>query len=330
MTATEVAASLDRDYGKGSVKKPGQKVMEEIDAISTGCPQLDIAIGIGGFPVGRVGEIYGPESSGKTTIVYHLIAEAQKKGPCVFIDVEHDADPSYARAIGVDWDALYFLQPNTAEEALDAAIRFAGSGDIALIAVDSVAEMTPRSELEGDVGDANVAQLPRLMSKACRMLKKKTSATGTSVLFTNQLRETIGEMFGPRVIQPGGRALKFAASVRMDIRRIETVGTGNESSANRVRVKVVKNKVAAPNRQAEFEITYGTGIDRNAAILDLTTNPGTPGYVAGLARRAGGYYQFNINGEDASVQGRAAATQLLADNPEFAANLYQKILEANQ
>lgn len=329
MTATEVAASLDRDYGKGSVKRPGQKIMEEIEAISTGCPQLDIAIGIGGFPVGRVGEIYGPESSGKTTIVYHLLAEAQKKGPCVFIDVEHDADPSYARSIGVDWDALYFLQPETAEEALDAAIRFAGSGDIALVAVDSVAEMTPKTELEGTVGDATVALLPRLMSKATRILKKKTSATGTSVLFTNQIREKVGVVFGSSEVQPGGRGLKFAASVRMDIRRFETVGTGNESSANRVRVKVVKNKVAAPNRVAEFEITYGVGIDKNAAILDLTTKPDEPGHVPGLVSKAGKYFTFDAVG-GAKASSRAEAIQLLRDNPEVADDLYKKILEANQ
>lgn len=329
MTATEVAASLKRDYGKGSVKEPGQKVMEEIEAISTGCIQLDIAIGIGGFPVGRVGEIYGPESSGKTTLVYHLLAEAQKKGPCVFIDVEHDADASYARAIGVDWDALYFLQPDTAEEALDAAIRFAGAGDVALVAVDSVAEMVPKVELEGGVGDPTVAVLARLMSKAMRIIKKKTSETGTSVLFTNQIREKIGVVFGSPETQPGGRGLKFASSVRMDIRRKEMIGIGNESTANRVKIKVVKNKVGAPNREADFEITYGIGIDKVAAVLDLTTDDKQPGYVPDLVSKAGKYFTFDAHG-GAKVASRAEATQFLNDNPEVAADLYQKILEANQ
>lgn len=318
MTIAATTQSLKQDFGKGAVIAPGEKVIEPIAGISTSCPQLDLALGVGGFPVGRIGELYGPESSGKTTLIYHLLAEAQKRGPCVFIDAEHAADPFYATAIGVDWDGLYFCQPDTAEEALEIANRFAKSGDVPLIAVDSVAALTPRAILEGQVGDQTVAMLPRLMSQAMGMLKGAANQSGTSIIFTNQIREKIGVVWGSPETQPGGRALKFYSSVRMDIRRKETVGKEDESTANRVKVKVVKNKVAPPYRTAEFEIRFGEGIDRAASILDLAVD-------REMVKKAGRFYTFT---DDLKSGSRADALQLLRENTELAANLYAQIMEA--
>lgn len=319
-----------KDYGPESVQAPGEKVITPIDSISTGSPQLDIALGVGGVPRGRLSEIFGPESSGKTTIVYHLLAEAQKAGlACAFVDAEHSADPSYAESIGVKWDELTFVQPDYGEAALEFVHRAASQGIFGLIAVDSVAALTPKVQVDGEVGDVTVGAHPRMMAQATRLIAPAAQKSDTTVIFTNQIREKIGVMFGPTETQPGGRSLKFYASVRMDIRRIETIGKGNDSTANRVRVKCVKNKVAVPLREAEFDIAFGIGIDRAAAILDMTTNEKQPGYVANLVTRAGKYFSFDSHG-GAKIESRAGAIQFLRDNPEVADDLYNKIMEANR
>jgi len=310
---------IQREFGEGSLMRLGAKSSLPVEAIPTGSLALDQALGIGGVPRGRIVEIYGPESSGKTTLVYHIIAEAQAKGGvCVFIDTEHAMDPIYARAIGVDTDELLVSQPDFGEQALQIADRLIASTAIDVVAIDSVAALTPKAELEGQIGDTTVGLQARLMSQAMRKLAGNLNRTDTVCIFTNQIREKIGVQFGSPETQPGGRALKFASSQRLDIRRIETLKEGTEAVGNRVRVKVVKNKVAAPFRQAEFDIEYGTGISREGELLDF-------GIEHDLVRKSGAFFSY---GEIRLGQGRNNAKQFLAENKEIASEIEAKVRAA--
>jgi recombination protein RecA len=310
---------IERDFGEGSLMRLGGDATAQVEAISTGALALDLALGIGGVPRGRVVEIFGPESSGKTTLVYHIIAEAQARGGvCVFIDTEHAMDPVYARAIGVDTDELLVSQPDYGEQALQIADRLIASTAIDVVAIDSVAALTPKAELDGQIGDQTVGLQARLMSQALRKLAGNLNRTNTVCIFTNQIREKIGVQFGSPETQPGGRALKFYASQRLDIRRIETLKEGTEAVGNRVRVKVVKNKVASPFRQAEFDIEYGVGISREGGLLDF-------GIEQGLVQKSGSFFSY---GETRLGQGRNNAKQFLAENAEVAAELEGKIRAA--
>jgi recombination protein RecA len=310
---------IERDFGAGALMRLGADAAVPVAAIPTGSLALDQALGIGGVPRGRIVEIYGPESSGKTTLIYHIIAEAQAKGGvCVFIDTEHAMDPIYARAIGVDTDELLVSQPDYGEQALQIADRLIASAAIDVIAIDSVAALTPKAELDGQIGDTTVGLQARLMSQAMRKLAGNLNRTNTVCLFTNQIREKVGVQFGSPETQPGGRALKFYASQRLDIRRIETLKDGTEAVGNRVRVKVVKNKVAAPFRQAEFEVEYGKGISREGALLDI-------GIEHDLVRKSGAFFSY---GETRLGQGRSNAKQFLIENPELATELEEKIRAA--
>jgi len=307
---------IERDFGQGALMRLGADAAVQVAAIPTGSLALDQALGIGGVPRGRIVEIYGPESSGKTTLIYHIIAEAQAKGGvCVFIDTEHAMDPIYARAIGVDTDELLVSQPDYGEQALQIADRLIASAAIDVIAIDSVAALTPKAELDGEIGDTTVGLQARLMSQAMRKLAGNLNRTNTVCLFTNQIREKVGVQFGSPETQPGGRALKFYASQRLDIRRIETLKDGTEAVGNRVRVKVVKNKVAAPFRQAEFEVEYGKGISREGALLDF-------GIEHELVQKSGAFFSC---GETRLGQGRNNAKQYLVENPELADELEEKI-----
>jgi recombination protein RecA len=315
--ALEAAVTqIERDFGQGSLMRLGADSAVQIEAIPTGSLGLDLALGIGGVPRGRIVEIFGPESSGKTTLIYHIIAEAQARGGvCVFIDTEHSLDPIYARAIGVDTDELLVSQPDYGEQALQIADRLIASTAVDVVAVDSVAALTPKAELDGQIGDQTVGLQARLMSQAMRKLTGNLSRTNTVCLFTNQIREKVGVQFGSPETQPGGRALKFYSSQRLDIRRIETLKDGTEAVGNRVRVKVVKNKVAAPFRQAEFDIEYGQGISREGGLLDF-------GIEQDLVQKSGSFFSY---GETRLGQGRNNAKQFLADNPELAAEIEAKI-----
>jgi recombination protein RecA len=307
---------IRREFGEGSLMRLGAESTVKAEAIPTGSLALDLALGIGGVPRGRMVEIFGPESSGKTTLVYHVIAEAQAKGGvCVFIDTEHAMDPVYAKAIGVDTDELLVSQPDYGEQALQIADRLIASTAIDVIAIDSVAALTPKAELEGQIGDTTVGLQARLMSQAMRKLAGNLNRTNTVCIFTNQIREKVGVQFGSPETQPGGRALKFAASQRLDIRRIETLKDGTEAVGNRVRVKVVKNKVAAPFRQAEFEVEYGKGISREGELLDF-------GIEHDLVTKSGAFFSY---GETRLGQGRNNAKQFLLDNPEIAGEIETKI-----
>ena len=287
-----------------------------MESVSTGALPLDIALGVGGVPRGRIVEIFGPESSGKTTLIYHIIAEAQARGGvCAFIDTEHALDPVYARKIGVNTDELMISQPDYGEQALEIVDVLVRSGAVDVVAVDSVAALTPRVELEGQMGDQHVGLQARLMSQALRKLAGNLSRANTICLFTNQIREKIGVMFGSPETQPGGRALKFYSSQRLDIRRIETLKEGTEAVGNRVRVKVVKNKVAPPFRQAEFDIEYGVGISKEGALLDMALEHD-------LIQKSGSFFSY---GETRLGQGRNNTKEFLRDNPELAAELEKKI-----
>src|SRR5689334_22243291 len=310
---------IEQNFGQGALMKLGDVGAINVEAISTGALPLDIALGVGGVPRGRIVEIFGPESSGKTTLIYHIIAEAQARGGvCAFVDTEHAIDPSYARRIGVNTDELLISQPDHGEQALEIVDVLVRSGAVDVVAVDSVAALTPRVELEGQMGDQHVGLQARLMSQALRKLAGNLSRAKTVCLFTNQIREKIGVMFGSPETQPGGRALKFYSSQRLDIRRIETLKEGTEAVGNRVRVKVVKNKVAAPFRQAEFDIEYGEGISREGGLLDF-------GMEQDLVQKSGSFFSY---GETRLGQGRNNAKQFLKDNPELAAEIEGKIRTA--
>jgi len=315
--ALDVAlGQIERQFGKGSVMKMSDQAQVQIGAISTGSLVLDLALGIGGLPRGRVVEVFGPESSGKTTLVYHVIAEAQRRGGiCAFIDAEHSMDPQYARKIGVNVDDLLVSQPDTGEQALEITELLVRSGALDVVAVDSVAALTPKAEIEGEMGDTHVGLQARLMSQALRKLAGTLNRTDTICLFTNQLREKIGVMFGSPETTPGGRALKFYASVRLDIRRIETLKDGAEAYGNRVRVKVVKNKVAPPFKQAEFDIIYGSGISWESTVLDV-------GIEQKIVQKAGSYFSF---GDERLGQGRQNAASFLKEHPDVVQQILQQI-----
>ena len=307
---------LEKSYGKGTIMKLGDSAVEPIDFISTGSISLDIALGIGGIPKGRVIEIYGPESSGKTTLATHIIAEAQKKGGiAAFIDAEHAFDQFYAKKLGVDTDNLLISQPDNGEQALEIADNLIRSGAIDVIVIDSVAALVPKSEIEGEMGDSKMGLHARLMSQALRKLTGTISKTGCCCIFINQLRDKIGVMFGNPETTTGGNALKFYASVRLDIRRISQIKDSDEVSGNRVKVKIVKNKVAPPFRIAEFDVMFGEGISKNGEIVDL-------GVDFGIIKKAGSWYSY---GDTKLGQGRDAVKQLLSDNPELAEELEVKI-----
>jgi len=310
---------IEQQFGAGSLMKLGDKGHVEIDTIPTGALSLDLALGVGGVPRGRIVEIFGPESSGKTTLVYHIIAQAQRRGGvCAFVDAEHAIDPIYAKRIGVDTDELLISQPDYGEQALEIVDVLVRSGAVDVVAVDSVAALTPRVELEGQMGDQQVGLQARLMSQALRKLAGNLNRASTVCVFTNQIREKIGVMFGSPETQPGGRALKFYASQRLDIRRIETLKEGTEAVGNRVRVKVVKNKVAAPFRQAEFDIEYGVGISNEGCLLDL-------GLEHDIIQKSGSFFSY---GELRLGQGRNNSKQFLAENPEPAAEIEAKLYQA--
>lgn len=312
---------IDKDYGKGSVMMLGDRQQDKIDTVSSGSLGLDVALGVGGFPRGRVIEIYGPESSGKTTIAIHTIAEAQKKGGiCAIIDAEHAFDASYARKLGVDVDNLIISQPDYGEQALEIADRLISSGAIDVVVIDSVAALVPKGELEGEMGDSKMGLQARLMSQALRKLTATINRTQTICIFINQLREKIGVMFGNPETTTGGNALKFYASVRLDIRRISQIKDGDVASGNRTRVKVVKNKVAPPFRQVEFDIIFGEGISKVGEIIDM-------GVELGILQKSGSWYSYS---ESKIGQGRDAVKQFLADNPEMMEEIENKIREALQ
>jgi recombination protein RecA len=308
--------AIEKQFGRGAIMKLGSAERQQVDSIPTGSIALDLALGVGGIPRGRITEIFGPESSGKTTICQHVIAEAQRLGGvAAFIDVEHALDPGYARACGVNVDELLVSQPDTGEQALEITETLIRSGGVDCVVVDSVAALVPRAEIEGEMGDSFVGIQARLMSQALRKLTGAVSRSNTALIFTNQLREKIGVMFGNPETTPGGRALKFYASVRLDIRRVETIKTGTESVGNRVRVKVVKNKVAPPFRVAEFDVMYGEGVSREGGLLDV-------GVAMDVVSKTGAW--FNLD-ETRLGQGREAAKEFLRANPAIASDIDGRI-----
>jgi recombination protein RecA len=310
---------LEKTYGKGTVMKLGDSPVEEVPVISSGSIALDVALGVGGFPRGRVIEIYGPESSGKTTLAIHAIAEAQKVGGiAAFIDAEHAFDRSYAQKLGVDIDNLFVSQPDNGEQALEIADNLIRSGAIDIIVIDSVAALTPKSEIEGEMGDSKMGLQARLMSQALRKLTGTISKTGSCCIFINQLREKIGVMFGNPETTTGGNALKFYASIRLDIRKISQIKDGDNPTGNRVRVKVVKNKIAPPFRQAEFDLVFGEGISKIGEIIDI-------GVDKNIIKKSGSWFSY---GDTKLGQGRDAVKKLLADNPELADELSVVIRES--
>ncbi|HAR03726.1 MAG TPA: recombinase RecA [Chloroflexi bacterium] len=308
--------TIEKQFGRGAIMKLGSRERLEVDTIPTGAISLDLALGVGGLPRGRISEIFGPESSGKTTICQHIIAEAQRRGGvAAFIDVEHALDSAYAAATGVNVDELLVSQPDTGEQALEIAETLIRSGGVDIVVIDSVAALVPRAEIEGEMGDSFVGIQARLMSQALRKLTGAVARSNTTLLFTNQLREKIGVMYGSPETTPGGRALKFYASVRLDIRRIETIKTGTESVGSRVRVKVVKNKVAAPFRIAEFDIMYGEGISMEGGLLDV-------GVAGDIVSKTGAWFNF---GDVRLGQGREQSKDFLKANPAVAAEIDAKI-----
>jgi recombination protein RecA len=307
---------IEKQFGKGAIMKMGEKTTMGIDVVSTSALSLDIALGIGGLPRGRVVEIYGPESSGKSTLAMHVVAEAQRNGGiCAYVDAEHAMDPIYARAIGVNVDELLISQPDTGEQALEITDMLVRSGALDVVVIDSVAALTPRAEIEGDMGDTHVGLQARLMSQALRKLTANLNRSNTVCIFINQLREKIGVMFGSPETTPGGRALKFYSSVRLDIRRIESIKDGAEVTGNRTRVKVVKNKCAPPFRQAEFDIMYGRGISREGSLLDMAVD-------LGIVKKAGAWYTYD--GEQLG-QGREKAKEFLSENLELMIEISEKV-----
>ncbi|WP_341251002.1 recombinase RecA [Euzebya pacifica] len=317
--ALELAlGSIEKQFGKGAIMRMDEGAQQKIATIPTGAIGLDVALGVGGFPRGRVCEIYGPESSGKTTVALHAIAEAQKAGGiAAFIDAEHALDPTYARALGVDVDALLVSQPDTGEQALEITDTLVRSGAVDLLVVDSVAALTPRAEIEGEMGDSHVGLQARLMSQALRKLAGHLNKSRTCCIFINQLREKIGVMFGSPETTPGGRALKFYSSVRLDIRRIESLKDGQDFVGNRVRVKVVKNKLAPPFRKAEFDIMFGEGISKEGSLIDM-------GVEHGIIRKAGAWYTYD--GEQLG-QGRENARSFLKEHGDVADEIYKRTIE---
>ncbi len=315
--ALEMAmAQISKAHGDGAVMKMSDRAAMKVEVVSTGALALDIALGIGGLPRGRVTEIFGPESSGKTTLAMHVVAEAQRNGGiCAFIDAEHALDPTYAAAIGVDVDELLISQPDTGEQALEITDMLIRSGAIDVVVIDSVAALTPRAEIEGEMGDTHVGLQARLMSQALRKLTANLNKTDTICIFINQLREKIGVMFGSPETTPGGRAIKFYSSARLDIRRIEAIKDGVEVVGNRTRVKVVKNKCAAPFKQAEFDIMYGRGISREGSVLDI-------GVDLGFIKKSGAWYTYE--GEQLG-QGRENAKEFLTENPEIMVEVSERI-----
>jgi recombination protein RecA len=311
-------AQIDRQFGKGSVMRLGDEVRAPVEVIPTGSVALDVALGIGGLPRGRVVEIYGPESSGKTTVALHAVASAQRAGGvAAFIDAEHALDPEYAKKLGVDTDNLLVSQPDTGEQALEIADMRIRSGAIDIIVIDSVAALVPRAEIEGEMGDSHVGLQARLMSQALRKITGALSTSNTTAIFINQLREKIGVMFGSPETTTGGRALKFYATIRLDVRRIETLKDGTDAVGNRTRVKVVKNKMAAPFKQAEFDIIYGQGISREGGLIDM-------GVENGFVRKSGAWYTYE---GDQLGQGKENARNFLRDNPDLADEIEKKIKE---
>jgi recombination protein RecA len=317
--ALELAlAQIDKQYGKGSVMRLGEEGRAPIAVIPTGSIALDVALGIGGLPRGRVVEIYGPESSGKTTVALHAVANAQKNGGiAAFIDAEHALDPEYAKKLGVDTDALLVSQPDTGEQALEIADMLIRSGALDILVIDSVAALVPRAEIEGEMGDSHVGLQARLMSQALRKMTGAMNNSGTTAIFINQLREKIGVMFGSPETTTGGKALKFYASIRLDVRRIETLKDGGEAVGNRTRVKVVKNKMAPPFKQAEFDILYGVGVSREGSLIDM-------GVDQAIVRKSGAWYTYE---GDQLGQGKENARKFLRENPDIANEIEKRIKE---
>jgi recombination protein RecA len=316
----EMAMSqIERQFGTGAIMRMGDEEIRKMDVIPTGALSLDLALGIGGVPRGRIVEIYGPESSGKTSLALHIVAEAQRNGGlAAFIDAEHALDPVYARAIGVDVDELLISQPDTGEQALEITDMLIRSGALDVVVIDSVAALVPRAELEGDMGDTHVGLQARLMSQALRKLAGTINRSQTTAIFINQLREKIGVMFGSPETTPGGRALKFYSSVRIDIRRIEAIKSGTDNVGNRVRTKIAKNKVAPPFRLAEFDIMFGEGISREGSLLDVAVDEG-------IVKKAGAWYTYD---GDQLGQGREKAKQFLRENPQLSVQLQDQVLRA--
>ena len=310
-------AQIDKSFGKGSVMRLGDESRPPVSVIPTGSVALDVALGVGGLPRGRIVEVYGPESSGKTTVALHAVASAQRAGGnAAFIDAEHALDPVYAKALGVDIDNLLVSQPDTGEQALEITDMLVRSGGLDIIVIDSVAALVPKAEIEGEMGDSHVGLQARLMSQALRKITGALSSTGTTAIFINQLREKIGVFFGNPETTTGGKALKFYASVRIDVRRAQTLKDGDQPVGNRTKAKVVKNKMAPPFKQAEFDIVYGKGISREGSIIDM-------GVEAGIVRKSGSWFTY---GDDQLGQGKENVRQFLVDNPELANEIEQKIL----
>ena len=312
----QLIAQIEKQFGKGSIMRLGDHAHQVVDVIPTGCLTLDLALGIGGMPRGRVVEIYGPESSGKTTVALHVVAEAQKMGyTAAFIDAEHALDPVYAGNLGVDINSLYISQPDNGEQALDITESLVKSGSIDLIVIDSVAALTPKAELDGEMGDAHVGLLARLMSQAMRKLTAYINKSNVCVIFINQLREKVGVMFGNPETTTGGKALKFYASIRLDVRKADAIKDGNEVIGNRTRVKVVKNKLAPPFKTCEFDIIYGKGVSKEGCLLDLALE-------TGIIQKSGSWFAYN--GEKIG-QGKENVKQYLADNPNIAEEIHNQI-----
>lgn len=311
----QVIAQIEKQHGKGSIMRLGEQSISPIDVISTGCLALDNALGIGGIPRGRIVEIYGPESSGKTTVSLHIIAEAQKAGgTCAFIDAEHALDPTYAARLGVDLQNLYVSQPDNGEQGLEIADELVRSGALDVVVIDSVAALTPKAEIDGEMGDNHIGLQARLMSQALRKLAGITNKTKTCVIFINQLREKVGVMFGSPETTPGGKALKFYASIRLDVRKIDTLKDGSDTVGNRTRVKIVKNKLAPPFKLAEFDIIYGAGISQEGCVLDIATEKG-------IVEKSGSWFAYN--GQKIG-QGRENARNYLINNPDILEEIIAK------